>query len=59
MRGQFSNRQPVFTNGKNFISPDVDGHIGGVWKMARTIRELGTKTTRMGTYDANLNWIGD
>jgi len=30
--GNTRNR-PVFTNGKNYISPDVDGHIGGAWKM--------------------------
>ena len=25
--------QEVFTNGKHFITRDVDSHIGGVWKM--------------------------
>lgn len=30
--GNTRNR-PVFTNGKNYISPDADGHIGGAWKV--------------------------
>ncbi|MDO9865814.1 polymorphic toxin-type HINT domain-containing protein, partial [Glaesserella parasuis] len=34
-------------------------HNGGVWKMADSIKNLGKKETRMGTYDANLNRIGD
>lgn len=25
--------KPVFTNGKEYISPDADGHNGGVWKL--------------------------
>ena len=25
--------KPVFTNGKNYISPDADGHSGAAWKM--------------------------
>jgi len=25
--------QPVFFNGKNYISPDIDGHNGGLWKV--------------------------
>ena len=25
--------QPVFFNGKNYISPDIDGHNGGFWKV--------------------------
>jgi RHS repeat-associated protein len=54
-----SHGQPVFTDGRRFITPDADGHIGGTWKMARSVRALGSKTTRSGTYDANLNRIGD
>lgn len=54
----FSSKQPVFTDGKNFITPDIDSHNGGVWKMADSVLNLGSKTTRMGTYDALLNWIG-
>lgn len=34
-------------------------HNGGVWKMADSIKNLGKRETRMGTYDANLNRIGD
>jgi hypothetical protein len=41
-----------------YISHDNTAHNGGIWKMAKTIKELDGKTTRMGTYDANLNRIG-
>ncbi len=34
-------------------------HNGGVWKMAKSPEALNSKNTRMGTYDANLNRIGD
>jgi hypothetical protein len=51
--------QAVFTNGRLFISADVDGHNGGVWKMADSPENLRSKKTRMGTYDANLNRVGD
>lgn len=50
---------PVYSNGKNYISPDLDGHNGGMWKMAKSVDDLGSKSTRMGTYDAKLNRIGD
>jgi hypothetical protein len=53
------NGQAIYSNGKTFISRDIDGHNGGVWKMAKTIRDLGQRSTRMGTYDKFLNWIGD
>lgn len=48
--------------GKNtWISPDLDGHIGGMWKMATGKAEnLFDKTTREGTYNADLTKrIGD
>ena len=54
-----SNGEPIFTNGKNYITPDNTGHNGGIWKMAKTIKGLGKKETRMGTYDRNLKRIGD
>jgi hypothetical protein len=44
-------------NGKNFIVQDIDSHSGGLWKMADTIKGLGSKTTRSGTYDYDLNYI--
>jgi hypothetical protein len=50
--------QRVFSNGKNFIVQDIDSHSGGLWKMADTIKALGSKTTRTGTYDFDLNYIG-
>ncbi|MBN3574308.1 hypothetical protein JYA57_14665 [Vibrio neptunius] len=59
--------ETVFYNKKKklYISRDVgsgDGngaHNGGVWKMAKSVKELGSKKTRLGTYDADLNKIGD
>ncbi|GAA4174190.1 toxin C-terminal domain-containing protein [Gryllotalpicola koreensis] len=52
-----SHGQPIYSNGKNFISPDVDSHSGGVWKMASSPDGFG-KAERLGTYDDKLNWIG-
>jgi hypothetical protein len=54
-----SHGRAVYTNGKYFISPDATGHSGGAWKMARSPQGLDSKQTRLGTYDVNLNRIGD
>ena len=54
-----SHGQPVYSNGKDFITPDVDGHNGGVWKKATSVKGLQQKDTRLGTYDANLIKIHD
>ncbi len=51
--------QAVFQRGKDFITRDLDGHNGGAWKMADSVKALGSKETRAGTFDANLNRIGD
>ncbi|WP_280668855.1 MULTISPECIES: polymorphic toxin-type HINT domain-containing protein [unclassified Kitasatospora] len=60
--GQRLKGQKIFTNGKTFISQDIgdgDGsHNGGTWKLAKSIKDLGSKSTRTGTYDAMLNKIG-
>ncbi len=53
------NGQPVYRKDKEFITRDVDGHNGGAWKKANSVKDLGKKETRSGTYDANLNRIGD
>jgi len=53
------NGQAVYQEGRRFISRDVDGHNGGVWKMADSVKSLGSKNTRMGTYDADLKKIGE
>ena len=57
--GQFSHGQPVFKKANKYITPDIDGHIGGVWKMADSIKGLRNKKTRIGTYDDKLRRIGD
>lgn len=44
--------QEAFFNGKNYITPDVDGHnVSDGWKM------FNKKGQRVGTYDADLNYI--
>lgn len=55
---QFVRGQRVFTNGKSFIVQDIDSHSGGLWKMANSVRDLGSKTTRTGTYNYNLDYVG-
>lgn len=59
VRGEYSRGQKVYTNGKLYISPDVDGHNGGLWKAATTIRDLKSKKTRLGTFDVIFQRIGD
>ena len=53
------NNMPIYKKGKEYISPDRDGHNGGVWKKAKSIEDLNNRKTRLGTYDENLNRIGD
>lgn len=49
-----SHGQPVFFNGKNYITPDVDSHnISNGWKL------FNHKGKRIGTYDSDLNMIKD
>ena len=57
--GQYSHGKPIFKKGNRYITPDIDGHIGGRWKMTDSIKGLAKKSTRMGTYDENLKRIGD
>ena len=61
-----SNGQAVYkatksavVKGLPYITPDVDSHNGGAWKAASSVARLGSKATRLGTYDENLNRIGD
>ncbi|MGY2262201.1 toxin C-terminal domain-containing protein [Pseudomonas sp. SDO55104_S430] len=47
-----SHGQSVFYNGKQYITPDVDGHnVSNGWKV------FDKKGNRLGTYDENLNWV--
>ena len=48
-------KSQVFSNGKVFISPDLDGHLGGIWKMADKEKNLWRKDTRIGTYNEDLS----
>jgi hypothetical protein len=47
-----SHGQKVFRMGNRYFTPDVDGHIGGVWK------EFDRLGNRIGTLDVYLNRIG-
>lgn len=49
----------MFKRGNDYITRDLDGHNGGAWKMADSVKNLGSKETRSGTFDVNLNRIGD
>ncbi|WP_189129998.1 polymorphic toxin-type HINT domain-containing protein [Wenjunlia tyrosinilytica] len=47
-----SHGQVVFSNGKNYITPDVDGHnVTDGWKM------FNRRGQRIGTYDQDLNYL--
>ncbi|MGN2457811.1 hemagglutinin repeat-containing protein, partial [Klebsiella electrica] len=49
-----SHGQPVFYDGKNYITPDIDSHnVTNGWKM------FDRKGNRVGTYDNDLNRIKD
>jgi len=58
-----SHGQKVFIRkkgkGPKYITPDTDGHNGGAWKGASSVKNLGKKKTRSGTYDPELKRIGD
>ncbi len=53
------NGAAVYKKGSSYISRDVDGHNGGAWKEASSVEKLNSKSTRNGTYDINMNRIGD
>lgn len=46
-------------SGPKYISRDKDDHSGGVWKGATSIKNLGKRETRSGTYDIFLERMGD
>ncbi|MGO4636435.1 SpvB/TcaC N-terminal domain-containing protein [Streptomyces sp. 2RAF24] len=47
-----SHGQVVFSNGRNYITPDVDGHnVSDGWKM------FNRRGQRIGTYDPDLNYL--
>jgi filamentous hemagglutinin len=44
----------------DFITRDIDGHNEGAWKRASSVANLSSKTTRTGTYNADLSVrVGD
>jgi RHS repeat-associated protein len=51
-----SHGQPVYSNGKYWITPDQDGHNGGIWKKYDKEKKVGKgKDNRVGTYGRDLN----
>jgi len=54
-----SSGEAVFKKGNRYITLDKKSHNGGIWKMADSVKNLGSKPTRMGTYDKDLKWIGE
>ncbi|MDA3732363.1 toxin C-terminal domain-containing protein [Niameybacter massiliensis] len=48
------NDQLIFTDGKNFISHDIDQHNGGFWKVAKSVKKLNSKDKRYGTFSRDL-----
>lgn len=55
-----SHGQKVYSDVKRWITPDKDGHNGGVWKVYDNPNDVGkNKKHRDGTYDSDLNKIGN
>ncbi|MCU4991132.1 SAR2788 family putative toxin [Bacillus cereus] len=57
----YSHGARVYYNKKGkpkYITRDKDGHIGGAFKGADTVKALANKKTRSGTYDLELRRIG-
>lgn len=49
-----SHGHPIFRKGNEYISPDIDGHKGGVWKKATGSSRNLRPTMRDGTYNEDL-----
>ena len=59
VRGNRSHGQPVFRDGKKYVSYDKDGHRGGVWKVHTNKRNF-EKGKRSGTFNYDLTQrVGD
>jgi hypothetical protein len=54
-----SQGQKVFKKGRKYISFDKTAHNGVYWKMANSVGKLNSRKARMGTFDKNLNRLGD
>ncbi|WP_339529544.1 MULTISPECIES: toxin C-terminal domain-containing protein [unclassified Pseudomonas] len=58
-----SHGQAVYYNSKapselRYITRDIDQHNGGFWKAANSVKNLGNKTIRSGTYNEYLTKVG-
>ncbi len=54
----FSENEPIFRKENLYITPDRKGHNGGIWKMSKS-HDFKNREKRLGTYDKDLNRIGD
>ncbi|MBP5522429.1 MAG: toxin C-terminal domain-containing protein, partial [Bacteroidales bacterium] len=54
-----SQGRAVYKKGHYYITRDNTQHNGGVWKKAKSVKDLQNRERRMGTYDEKLNRIGD
>lgn len=52
---QTLNNQAIFKKGDSYITRDIDGHHGGAWKEASSIKNLSSKELRNGTFNADLS----
>lgn len=62
VKGQYSHGQAIFKNDSarssmRYITFDADSHNGGFWKAASSIKNLGSKSRRTGTFDILLGRI--
>ncbi|WP_217484141.1 hemagglutinin repeat-containing protein, partial [Achromobacter insolitus] len=51
--------QAVYKKGDFYITRDLDGHNGGAWKGADSVKNLAAKSTRSGTFDKEMKRVGD
>lgn len=52
--------QAIYKKGDSYITRDVDGHNGGAWKEASSVKSLGSKDNRNGTFSSDMNTrVGD
>lgn len=52
-----SHGEKVFSNGKDYISPDIDSHNGGIGKKAKSLKDWDNKDTRLGKYNQEMDKI--
>jgi filamentous hemagglutinin len=46
--------EAIYKKGNYYITRDNTGHNGGAWKMAKSIKNLASDKTRLGTFNKDL-----